>query len=246
MFAPDWVVFLDADEFVDVRGHRGGLPDRLAGVPQGVPVVKLPTVDYVARAGDDIGELLIPARMRWHPRNSSGTLPHVAVRATAAAPDLRIRSGAHNVFRGPTELASLDEQVVRLAHYPRRNAWQMVTKNVLGRLKLLAAGGEAQAIGLSTHYTSVYETLRDRPHELLADPAFLHPVHSEQDIVLDPLHYLGGALRHTSASDPAAKTIRALIGYAETLAQQFGVLADNNAGIRLQKAHDVGQWRRLI
>jgi len=246
MFAPDWVAFLDADEFVDVRGHPGGLPDRLAAVPQGIQVVKLPTVDYVETANDDGGELLIPARMRWRPRNASETLPHVIVRATAAAPDLRIRSGAHNVFRGPTELASLDAQVVRLAHYPRRNAWQMVTKNVLGRLKLMAAGGEAQAVGLSTHYTSVYETLRDRPQELLGDPAFLRPIYAERDLMLDPLHYLGGALRHTSASDPTAKMIRALIGYAETLAQQFAALADNNAGIRLQKAHDAGQWRRLF
>ncbi len=246
LFAPDWVMFLDADEFLDARGHQGGLRARLAALPQGIQVLKIPTVDYVETPNDDSGELLIPARMRWRVRHAPETNPHVTIRATADAPDLRVRSGAHNVFRGTTELPSQDEQVVRLAHFPRRNAWQMVTKNVIGRLKSIAAGAEAQTAGISTHYVSLYETLRDRPEELLADPAFLHPGHADRDLALDPLDYLGTALRHTSATDPAAKMIRALISYAEALAVQFGALGDNNAAIRLQKAHDAGRWMKLI
>jgi hypothetical protein len=40
--------------------------------------------------------------------------------------------------------------------------------------------------------------------------------------------------------------IRVLISDAESLAGQFGVLADNNAAIRLQQAHDAGSWTKLI
>jgi hypothetical protein len=245
-FAPDWVLFIDADEFVDARGHPGGLRARLAVVPPEIPVLKIPAIDYVETPNDDPGELLIPARMRWHLRHAPESLPHLAIRATATAPDLRIRSGAHNVFRGAIELPWHDEQVVRLAHFPRRNAWQIVTKNVIGRLRMTAAGAQAQAAGLSTHYVSLYERLRDRPGELLADPAFLHPSHAGRDLVDDPLHYLGTALRHTSATDPAAKMIRALICYAEALAGQFGALGDSNAAIRRENAHAAGQWMKLI
>ncbi len=246
MFAPDWIMFLDADEFLDARGHPGGLRARVAGVPDAIQALKIPTIDYVETQSDDPNELLVPARMRWRLRDAPEPMSHVTVRATAAAPDLRIRSGAHNAFRGTTELPSQDETMVRLAHFPRRNAGQMVTKNLIGRLKLLAAGAEAQAVGLSARYIALYERLRDRPEELLADPAFLHPVHPDGDLVFDPLRYLGTALRHTRAADPTAKMIRVLLSYAESLAVQFGALADRNAAIRLQNVNDAGRWTKLF
>ena len=246
MFAPDWVMFVDADEFLDARGHPGGLRARLAALPQPTQVLKIPAIDYVETPNDNSGELLIPARMRWRLRQAPDPLPHVTIRATADAPDLRVRSGAHNVFRGAIELPSHDEQVLRLAHFPRRNAWQMISKNVIGRLKMIAAGAEAQAAGLSTHYVSLYETLRDRGADLLADQAFLHPAHAEGALVEDALRYLGTALRHTRAADPAAKMIRVLLSYAELLAGQVAALADGNAAIRLQKRHDAGSWTKLI
>ncbi len=246
VFAPDWVMFLDADEFLDARDHPGGLRARLAALPPDMPALKIPTIDYVETPNDDPGELLIPARMRWRLRPAPDPMSHVTIRATANTSDLRIRSGAHNAFRGTAELPSQNEDVVRLAHFPRRNAWQMVTKNVIGRLKLLAVGAQTQAAGLAPRYVALYERLRDRPEELLADPAFLHPVHPDGDLVLDPLPYLGTALRHTRAADPTAKMIRVLLSYAESLAVRFGALADSNAAIRLQHVNDAGRWTKLF
>jgi hypothetical protein len=246
LFAADWVMFVDADEFLDERDQPGGLRARLAALPRDIQVLKIPTIEYVETPGDCRGELLIPARMRWRVRQAPEAIPHVTIRAIADAPDLRVRSGAHNVVRGTTELASLDEPVVRLAHFPRRNAWQMVTKTIIGRLKLIAAGAEAQAAGLSTHYAALYETLRDRPEELLADQGFLHPGQAERDVVEDPIEYLGAALRYTRASDPIAKMIRSLIGYAEVLASGFGGLADGNSAVALEKSRDAGRWVRVI
>ena len=75
---------------------------------------------------------------------------------------------------------------------------------------------------------------------------FLHPARSDRDLVADALPCLGTALRHTRATDPAARMIRVLLSDAESLVAQSGVLADNNAAIGLQKAHDAGRWTKLI
>ncbi|OYV81028.1 MAG: hypothetical protein B7Z64_11395, partial [Acidiphilium sp. 21-68-69] len=76
---PDWVAFLDVDEFI-VAGEDGLAPllaPLLAAAP--APAVALPLVNYHDTADDDPAELVIPRRLRWRARQMP-PVPKVIVR----------------------------------------------------------------------------------------------------------------------------------------------------------------------
>ena len=49
----------------------------------------------------------------------------------------------------------------------------MVAKNVMGRLKVIAAGQTATESHWSVHYNKTFEAIRDDPGQLLLSPGFL-------------------------------------------------------------------------
>jgi hypothetical protein len=242
----DWIVFLDADEFIDQRHFPGGLRARLDSLAPEIDCLRLPVIDYVDVPGANPSDLLIPRRMLHRDRVAPAFIPSVTLRASLAARGARVVSGNHGAFIDETEVASFDDHLLRLAHYPRRNPWQAIAKTTMGRLKVLASGRTVREQPHSFHYVADYETIRDRPHEMLRNPAFLTPTYANRDLIADPIAYLGGPLAYTLPGDPMMKAVRAMTSYAEMLAEEHARLIDTNEGVRLQSEQHAGIWTSLF
>jgi len=217
LFAATWVVFLDADEFV---ATPGGAPLRgfLTGTAHTVELV-----NYGQTERDDPDELIVPCRQR-HRWAGNTKVEKLILRA--GQPGVTIGAGNHWAFAGRQKLPSTPLAEVTLAHYPRRSGWQILQKMAAGWLKAEAAGQAVLGARHSAHYRSPFETLRDKPHELLLNPHFFAYELPMEQAVEAPLAYLGGKLRYTTPADPAMKAASSFLHFAERLAVQHGRLLD--------------------
>ena len=222
----DWVLYLDADEFVDPSAARRGgawLRDTLAVMPAEASAVRLRLGRYIDSDEDDAADLLVPRRMRWRSREPSDT-PKVFVRGGLGS-GVTIEPGNHAANRDGARLPDVPVPLL-LAHYPRRSGWHDLSKSGIGWLKTLAAGQGQEAALRNGHYRAPFETVRDRPATLLANPAYRHLPVDRATMVDVPLAYAGGSLRHTVAEDPAMRALTLALRYAEALARQHGRLID--------------------
>lgn len=226
MHGADWVVFLDADEFL--TGEK--LADRLASLTRRDQAIRLQLVHYYNGPDDDPAELNVPVRMRWRRRDESGVFKIVARGGMGAR--LMVDAGNHGGIVDGHPLATMLERQAALAHYPRRNGWQNLQKLTLGWLRVLAAGSEVVAQGRAAHYRAPFELLRDRPQDLLRNPAYLDSDLDHAAAVVAPIAYRGGALRYTVATDPAMKAFTLGMRYAEQLARQHGCLIEQSSEAR--------------
>lgn len=240
----DWVLMLDCDEFIDQRRAAGGLRGVLAGLPPEQEVLGLPTAAYHATPDDDAADLVVPRRIR---RREAELQQHakIILRGALAAQNVGIDAGNHAAFRDGQRLPAPMAADLALAHFPHRSPWQMVAKNVIGRLKVIAAGQVAADNSWSVHYKGRFETIRDDPAALLRNPRFLTPGAPRGGLVEDPVGYLGGELHHTLPGDPVMKAVAGLAAFGETLARQHAYLLDSNEGVRLQ-VHNISlTWTRV-
>ena len=245
MFSADWVLCLDTDEFMDLRLVPDGLPNLVAALPATVGCVAIPSVKYVDLPADDLQEPVVPLRMRRRERNAEAPIYKILLRGHLATSGATVDAGQHQAFLDGQSVPSLFDHPLVLGHYYRRSAWQLVSKSVMGYLKVIAAGGRERNQGRSFHYKGLFEVMRDAPENVLADH-FLNADYSEVDLIEDPLPYLGGRLRYTEITDPRFKAIRVLIAYSEQLAESHGNFIDTNLGVRLQAEHATSQWTQLI
>ncbi len=238
----DWVQFLDADEFVHPRGIP--LRDLLSHVSADVASVKLRLMNYQATAGDAAADLLVPRRIR----NRARDMPEVwkvCARGRNDPGRTTIGEGNHDVLLDGHPSPGLPADGVSLAHYPERHPLQLITKAVLGRLKVLADGAQTERAGTSAHYTRFLETMRDAPHDLLG-PAMAATVNPGTALVDDPLDYAGGALTLTAAHDPVLRAIRLFCSAAEQMARRHGRLLDENAAVRAQTSFWNAELARIV
>jgi len=217
LYRAAWVVFLDADEFIDTPL----LADCLSGAG-----ILVEHARFVQSAREDAAELIVPVRQRWRAPGGTGVYK-MFIRGGL---DVMIEAGNHGAVQNGARLALPVEARVTLAHYSRRDGWQNLQKIATGWLKVLAAGAPARAH--SAHYRSPYETLRDKPHELLGNPLFLDREMPEEEMEERPMVYRGGALRYTMAVNQALRAFRLGLCYAEQLAMQHGRLLDASAEAR--------------
>ncbi|WP_298215312.1 glycosyltransferase family 2 protein [Acidocella sp.] len=217
VMAADWVAFLDADEFIATPGSQP-LPSLL---PAGARAIRLPLVNYGQVGGEDPAEPVVPWRLRWRFAGETGV---DKVMARAKIPHLIVGAGNHEVFEAGREVPAETIAGLSLAHYPRRDAWQAMQKWVAGRMKALAAGGQGEYY--SGHYVSPFETLRDKPGELLLNPGFFEREFDKSFAVEAPLAYLGGPLAYYQPADPRLKAATSLLHALENLARQHGRLLD--------------------
>ena len=252
----DWVPFLDADEFLDApaaaispgsalrEGQRSTLREVLATVPDDAMALQLRLANYHTSPHDDPGELAVPLRMR----RRAVTMPEVwkvIARGRGAPPGTTVADGNHEVLVGGTPAPGRRTEALRLAHFPARHPLQLITKAVLGRLKVLAGGQAAEQAGFSAHYTRFLDTMRDEPHVLLHDPAVMgHD--AGIPLVEDPMAYAGGPLSLTRAEDPALRAVRFAVAAAEMLARRHGRLLDENAALRTQTRFWDSEFVRLV
>ncbi|MGE4480776.1 glycosyltransferase family 2 protein [Acidocella sp.] len=219
----DWVVFLDADEFI---ATPDSLP-LLTMLPQDQLAVSVPLVHYGQVGAEDEDEPVVPWRLRWRKVAPSGVNK---VMARAKLPTLLAGAGNHAVFVNGKELEAPPLPGVSLAHYPRRNGWQAAQKWAAGRLKALASG--APGAFYSGHYVTPFEILRDQPEMFLLNEDFFAREFDKSSATEDPLAYLGGVLAYYQPSDPRLKALSGFLHLAEKLAIQHGKLLDESPQAR--------------
>ena len=224
---PDWVLFLDADEFIDDREAvraGGGLVAVLKRQPVELLCVHVLLRHYQASIWDNLNEPIIPARLTW--RQERPAVEKVMVRGNLAGRNVDILPGNHGAQVDGQPCPHSDESTVTLAHYPERSPFQTIVKFVRGWSKVLAAGESEVRIGTSNHYREFFQKLRDRPQDMLRSP-WLHRFNRPTDgLIHDPITYRGTSLRFTPTLDEPMRAVRCLVRTIETVSQQHGRLLE--------------------
>lgn len=236
----DWVICLDADEFIDDRasaiGLRGYL-DELGRLRPDVDLLKISLTDYVFTRYDDPAGAIVPLRMTKH--HPTGVNIRIVIHASLAHRGAVIDNGAHDVLvDGSYITSSLRETSIALAHYSERSAYQYIAKFVKGWAKVLAAGSGLAERGISFHYRGPFEILGNRPQDLIRNEQFMKYKGEAPNLIEDPIDYKGGPLRYTDTADELARAIQSMMGYVELLARQHGRLIDECSDARKL----VDQW----
>jgi len=222
----DWILPLDADEFVAVAPGHDLVPRETA---DGEPLL-LEWRSYVPSA-DDRGDEPNPlVRIRHRLATERHTLAKVmAPAALGRLPNAAIAQGSHALtIDGRPRPARLHPHA-RLAHYPIRSATQFMVKTVIGHLQNEVIPFRDSAWGW--HHRNHYERLKTDPTAFIAGVAILaqrysRPVadDSVHETVDDPIEYLGGPLRYTP---PFAGTLDAwppVLHYVQDLARRYALM----------------------
>ena len=229
-FRPDWILHLDADEFLDIRG--GGLRPLLSALPSAVQAAMLPLVDYFVE-GLDMTELIVPRRMRLRDAVDRGT--RKCMLRGGLPGQVVVDPGQHNAWVNGRLVNAVEVMALRLAHYSVRHPVTGMFKAAMGRVKVLAAGGGPEQVERRNgHYTHLLEALCRDPAGLFADPHRMNKGLPPFALVEDPIDYAGGALRYTVPGDPVMQAIRAIANAAELLATSHGRLLDAHPTARAQ------------
>ena len=224
---PDWVLFLDADEFIDDREAvraGGGLAALLERQPAERLCVRVLLSHYQASIWDNLNEPITPVRLGW--RQERPAVEKVMVRGNLAARNVLILPGNHGAEIDGQPCPYWDESTVTLAHYSERSPFQAIVKFVRGWSRVLAAGESEVRIGTNHHYRESFQKLRDRPQEMLRSP-WLHRFNQPTDgLIYDPIAYRGTSLRFTPTLDEPMRAVRCLVRTIETVSQQHGRLLE--------------------
>jgi hypothetical protein len=245
IFAADWAIFLDTDEFIDTRHAPRGLRSLLEGLPATEVCIGLPNLIYFDHPTDDPAEPVVPLRLRYREKPQGRVLSKMFVRGALASKNITVDAGQHQVLLDGHKVQPFGDHALSLGHYYRRSAWQAISKSTLGYLKVAAAPKSERDQDRSVHYNDIFRLLRDDPAALF-QPHFLNPTYAELDLELDPLRYHGGPLRYTPDTDPRFKAIRVLTAYAEQLAEAHAHFIDTNEGVRLQAEQATYRWTHLF
>ena len=126
--AADWVLPLDADEFLRVES-REALERALENAPTDRPAFLHPQ-SYIPTPADDPSELNPVARIRHRRAREVSQLGKVAVPAQLAAdPSLMLDQGNHFVVGDDNQRLPAEETGgITIAHYPVRSAAQLARK----------------------------------------------------------------------------------------------------------------------
>ena len=220
----DWVAFLDADEFIDIKQAGANFPLILGQVKPDIPCMRVFMANYVATNIDEASERLVTNRIKF--RRAVSSVPKVVLRGNMLDRNVRVGNGNHQVYVDEGRACPWhDEHSLQLAHFPERSKPQAIAKYARGWARTLAAGFHCTGAGTGEHYRVPFEELRDRPDFLINRSGFA-VVSSTQDLINDPVSYCGGALRYTPDIDETMRAIQTFVGYIEMLARHHGRLLD--------------------
>lgn len=222
----DWVLPLDADEFVCI--------------PDGGPLVRpgkhldrplqLAWRTYVPAEEDDPAECNPVVRLRYRLAEEGWPFTKVMVpHVLASREDAVITQGSHSVALTGKECPGERVQHACLAHFPIRSAGQFLAKTIIGHLQNEIM--VSRPPGWAFHHRDNFEALKNNPAAFLKNvtqPAQRYSVPPGQPfeprLVLDPLDYRGGSLRHTPAVDDVRQTWSPVLAYMQQLARAYGLL----------------------
>jgi hypothetical protein len=239
-----WVVFLDADEFIDDRSVDGGLAGKLNHAVRYRPLVsqlKVGLTDYIPIHADDPGEAVVPRRVKWRGERSENFKS--IVHARVARDGAMIRAGGHGACwpHGNEVWPYVIDPDLTYAHYSERNSWQWISKFVRGWSKVLAAGETEVARGSSLHYEPAFRLLRDHPEAILENPVVMGWKNERPGLRHDPIDYRGGALRYTPPIDHRLRAVSGMMRHLEALARRHGRLLDASPEARRLTS----EWDRI-
>ena len=226
----DWVVFLDADEFIDDRAAPGGLEGVLAawdGVAAPPMQVLVALSEYIAIVHDVAAETCVPRRIQWRAERSDNLKTIVSTRR--GTDGITIEPGAHGAFQtatgAPLQPAVRDRRLTH-AHFSERDSWQWMVKVVRGWAKVLASGAENERLGRSSHYREAFAALCHDPGSILFNAQAMSFKNERPGLIHDAIDYRGGPLRYFRGEDMRVRSARALMGFIEDLARRHGKLLD--------------------
>lgn len=241
----DAVIFLDADEFLDLRRMGIGLRKRLNELNTETPTLSLPLIEYHVSRSDNAKDLLIPRRLHWRDP-VPGPAGKLFMRRLVPSWKVVVDGDSRKASFDGKELPSISEPRVVLAHFADRGRWRGLARAVIGRLKVIAAGRQEVSQNRGAHYLNTYEMLRDAPDKLGLPANFgAFPPVSEEWID-DQIAYSGRALTFTELGDERLKALRAVIAVAENLAEQHARLVDSNHAVKLQVDQLAMQFQREV
>ncbi len=228
-FGADWVLFLDADEFIDPRGVAD-LRAYLAALPREAAMLSVGLRDYVAPTHATAGEVNVMQRLiRRLP--AAPSCWKVFVRGGFGPGRVAVQAGNHAIALDGCGQAVLPQDDVYLAHYPNRSPYHFAAKAINGRLQVLAGGSARQT--QATHYTPAFGALREIPrHWLRHAQDGATALQSADGLIDDPVPYLGKPLRHTRAPDHRLHGFRRLVTTAERMACTLGAAVDATGALR--------------
>lgn len=235
----DWVCFLDADEFVALA-DGAALAPLLAMAAPDQEAWTLNLHNYVVSAADNAADAIVPRRLRHRLRAMPEPVGKVFVRGGLG--DIRVLEGNHMAVIGNRTVVHAPLAGAFLAHYQQRVPVRSVARAVVGRLKVLAAGGEVDPVRTAAHYSPYYERLLTDPRGLLAT---LDGHWDGVDLVEAPIDYRGGALTEWLPFDPETHALQTVLGAADAIARAHGRLLDENAALRLQRRQWSSEFRLL-
>jgi glycosyltransferase involved in cell wall biosynthesis len=229
--APDWVLCIDSDEFLDDRQVNGGFHQFLAGIADPIDYIKIPMVFYAATSDDNQNEENVALRItkRLEPTEAY----KIIIRGSFGDRDVCIAHGSHWATIGDQAPNTMVEPRLRLAHYAERSSYQYIVKFLRGWSKVLATGQAEISNGTAYHYSTPYEMLRDKPESLLLNQHFMTFKNEHLSLTVDPIEYRGAPLRYTAKNDEAMRAVRCMMGFVDELAKQHGRILDHFAEARL-------------
>ena len=245
--AADWVLFLDADEFLDAR-RVGNLRALLGSVPPQYPSLGVQMINYDAPTEASLHEINVVRRYVRRVAAPIGVWK-VFVRAPADGQRITINAGNHSIDLDGVFVDPPRQDAFLLAHYPNRGPLHWAGKAVTGWLKVLAAGEMDTYEGRSGHYESTFGFLTKDPQGWVnwsrQEAGNGVPPLSEA-LVEDPITYLGAPLLYTEQVDYGWRSIRLLLANTERLAIAHGRLLEEHAELRNKLDGELRDMRAIV
>jgi len=165
-FFADFVVFLDADEFISAQ-DRHALVAKLQDIPAGgVGLMPWQTFILDRAQGDSAAHALDPPRTIRRRRTDEKPLFRKAVLRLdgLCQPDLVVWQGLHNVVTNAGDsLPSTDLDDLPLWHFPVRSHEQIIAKAIVGWMAYLARNPNARQLNEGTHWRDIFDRVVGRP-----------------------------------------------------------------------------------
>ncbi|HTO02894.1 MAG TPA: glycosyltransferase family 2 protein [Opitutus sp.] len=218
--AADWVLPLDADEFLVAR-DRPALEMALANGPADQPASLL-LRNYSPTTADDSAEINPVQRIRHRQHGAGSTCKVFVPRALGLREDVVAGKGNHALYQQSEHVPARALPEAFLAHFALRSPHQQVLRVLTAELQKLSRGKAHE--GLDTHYRLGFQLLAED-----ADLFFSTVLQPPERLRLDPIRYLGGALVYSPKVSALARSARALVPYLEKLARSHGELVDQKA-----------------
>lgn len=244
-FSADWIISVDADEFI------AGQPDSAALLPEpageNTHCLKIPLRSYYTSPEDPPGILnpveRITKRLLLEPWATTDMNPCVykviVPGCLARLPRSYISQGNHLFYIDGREAPFHILENAWLAHYSLRSPRQYAMKAAVRhfqKFRLIPSKGDE-----TPFYERVYEEVRESYTAFIKDFCRQHipylPPHDTSQVVSEPLVYLGGPLRYTAPQpDEIDLFVRQLLDFTETLALAGVNNGDAAAGEQMEAA----------